>query len=224
MTPILTECIPEQFSFGKVKGRNVIANFKGGTLTSDGGLVLVAELDKKRQITARFADCFSDHRHQGYVEHSLVDLVAQRIYGLIQGYEDLNDHEKLRSDPVFAIALGKLSQNESESVLLAGKSTLNRLEYCPETVTDQTEARYHRISHDPKAIERLLVELFLESYRKPPQWIVLDLDVTDDGVHGNQEQAFFNTYYGSVCYAPLYIFCGHHLLAAKLRPKERRSS
>lgn len=218
MNPILTECIPEQFSFGKVKGRNIIANFKGGTLTSDGGLVLVAELDKKRQITARFADCFNDYRRQGYVEHSVTDLVAQRVYGLIQGYEDLNDHEKLRYDPVFAASLGKLSSNESEGVVLAGKSTLNRLEYCPETVIDQAGSRYHRISHDPKGIERLLVELFLESYRKPPQSIVLDLDVTDDSVHGSQEQAFFNTYYGGVCYAPLYIFCGHHLVAAKLRP------
>jgi hypothetical protein len=218
MTPILTDCIPEQFNFGRVKGRNVIANFKGGKLTSDGGLVLVAELDKKRQITARFADCFSDHRRQGYVEHSVADLVAQRVYGLTQGYSDLNDHDTLRADPVFAIALGKLSHNKSESVLLAGKSTLNRLEYCPETVIDQADSRYHRVSHDPKEIEKLLVELFQESYRQPPQRIVLDLDVTDDQVHGNQEQAFFNTYYGGVCYAPLYIFCGHHLIAAKLRP------
>lgn len=138
--------------------------------------------------------------------------------GSLQGYEDLNDHEKLRYDPVFTLALGKIGSNKSESVVLAGKSTLNRLEYCPETVIDQTDSRYHRISHDPKAIERLLVELFLESYRKAPRWIVLDLDVTDDQVHGNQEQAFFNTYYRGVCYAPLYIFCGHHLLAAKLRP------
>jgi hypothetical protein len=218
MIPISTECIPEQFSFGRVKGRNVIANFKGGTLTSDGGLLLVAELDKKRQITARFADCFSDYRRQGYIQHSVTDLVAQRIYGLIQGYEDLNDHEKLRYDPAFALALGKFSSNEANERALAGKSTLNRLEYCPETVIDQAESRYHRISHDPKEVERLLVELFLESYRQPPRRIVLDLDVTDDQVHGNQEQAFFNTYYGGVCYAPLYIFCGHHLLAAKLRP------
>lgn len=216
--PISTECIPEQFSFGRAKGRNIIANFKGGTLTSDGGLVLVAELDKKRQITARFADCFNDHRRQGYVEHSVADLVAQRVYGLIQGYEDLNDHEKLRYDPVFTLALGNSTSKKSETVVLAGKSTLNRLEYCPETVINQAEARYHRISHEPKGIERLLVELFLESYHKPPQWVVLDLDVTDSQVHGNQEQAFFNTYYGGVCYAPLYIFCGHHLLAAKLRP------
>lgn len=129
----------------------------------------------------------------------------------------MNDHERLRFDPVFAIALGKLSQNQSESVLLAGKSTLNRLEYCPERVIEQATSRYHRISHNPQEIERLLVELCLESYRKPPRCIVLDLDVTDDSVHRNQEQAFFNTYYRSVCYAPLYIFCGHHLLAAKLR-------
>lgn len=218
MTPVLTKCIPDQFSFGRVEGRKVIANFQGGTLTSDGGLVLIAELDKKRQITTRFASCFTDYRHQGYVNHSVTDLVAQRIYGLIQGYEDLNDHEKLRSDPVFGIALGKLNNNELKSICLAGKSTLNRLEFCPETVVNQAEARYHRISHDPKRIERLLLELFLEFYRQPPRCIVLDLDVTDDPVHGNQEQGFFNTYYGGVCYAPLYIFCGHHLLAAKLRP------
>ena len=130
----------------------------------------------------------------------------------------MNDHEKLRGDPVFTLALEKIGSSNSQTVVLAGKSTLNRLEYCPETVINQAEARYHRISHDPKGIERLLVELFLESYCKPPRWIVLDLDVTDDCVHGNQEQAFFNTYYGGVCYAPLYIFCGHHLLAAKLRP------
>ena len=144
MVLTVTECIPEQFSFGRVKGRNVIANFKGGTLTSDGGLILVAELDKKRQITARFADCFSDHRRQGYVEHSVVDLVAQRVYGLVQGYEDLNDHEKLRYDPAFNIALGKFGSSKSESVVLAGKSTLNRLEYCPGTVIDQAEARWKR--------------------------------------------------------------------------------
>jgi hypothetical protein len=218
MTSALTECSPDQLSFGRVKGKKVIANFKGGTLTSDGGLVLIAELDKKRQITARFASCFTDYRHQGYVNHSLTDLVAQRIYGLIQGDEDLNDHEKLRNDPVFAIALGKAAANEPESVLLAGKSTLNRLEYCPETVIEQARSRYHRISHKPKQIERLLVELFLESYRKAPRQIVLDLDVTDDQVHGKQEMAFFNNYYNGVCYAPLYIFCGKHLLAAKLRP------
>jgi hypothetical protein len=210
----MTECIPDQFSFGRVKSRKVIVNFQGGTLTSDAGLVLIAELDKKRQITSGFAGCFRDHRSPKRIEHTLDSLIAQRIYGLIQGYEDLNDDETLRHDPALALVLGKISQEKS----LAGKSTLNRLEYCPISVNHQASSRYHRIEHNPKAIEQLLVELFLESYCCPPQSIVLDLDVTDDQVHGNQEQAFFNTYYGGDCYAPLYIFCGHHLLAAKLRP------
>jgi len=137
MTPPLTECIPDKLSFVRVKGTKVIAKIKGGTLRSDGGLILVAELDKKRQITTRFASCFTDYRRQGDVEDSVTDLVAQRIYGLIQGYEDLNDHERRRDDRVFTLALGKLSSNESESVALAGKSRLNRLEYCPETVIAQ---------------------------------------------------------------------------------------
>ena len=135
-----------------------------------------------------------------------------------QGYEDLNDHDQLRHDPMFAVALGKLSATDALGAPMAGKSTLNRIEHCPETVTNRKESRYHRIGHDPEAIENLFVELFLESYNKPTLQIVLDLDVTDDQVHGNQEQAFFNTYYGGVCYAPLYLFCGKHLLAAKLRP------
>lgn len=218
MTASVTECIPEQFSFARVKSRQVIVNFQGGTVTSDAGLVLLAELDKKKQITARFAQCFTDYRNPNRIQHSVKDLIAQRIYGLIQGYEDLNDHDQLRYDPVFALAVGKVCETEAESITLAGKSTLNRLEHCPESVTDRAEARYHRIEHHPKAIADLLVELFLESYRKPPVQIVLDLDVTDDQVHGNQELAFFNTYYDGVCYAPLYIFCAQHLLAAKLRP------
>lgn len=143
--------------------------------------------------------------------------MAQRVYGLVQGYADLNDHDQLRHDPMFAVALGKLSASETVGAPMAGKSTLNRIEHCPAAVTNRKESRYHRIGHDPEAIEKLLVELFLESYKKPPKQIVLDLDVTDDQVHGNQEQAFFNTYYGGVCYAPLYLFCGKHLLAAKLR-------
>lgn len=175
---------------------------------------MIAELDKKRQITSRFAACFQDHRCPKKIEHGLHSLIAQRIYGLVQGYEDLNDHETLRRDPVLALVLGKINQDKP----LAGKSTLNRLEYCPITVSDQANSRYHRVEHNPKEIERLLVELFLESYHCAPQSIVLDLDVTDDSVHGNQEQAFFNSYYGGVCYAPLYIFCGQHLLTAKLRP------
>lgn len=119
---------------------------------------------------------------------------------------------------MFALPVGKIISLRTEKVVLAGKSTLNRIEHCPETVQCRAQSRYHRIEHDMPAIETLFVNLFLESYSTPPRQIILDLDVTDDQVHGNQEQVFFNTYYGGYCYAPLYIFCGKHLLAAKLRP------
>ena len=109
MTPSSTQCIPSQFNFGKLKGRKVIANFEGGKITSDAGIVLIAELDKKLQITSRFAECFQDYRHPSYVDHSVKELVAQRLYGLIQGYEDVNDHEQLRYAPALAIALEKLN-------------------------------------------------------------------------------------------------------------------
>jgi hypothetical protein len=205
VTPISTQCIPEQFHFGRVESRQVIVNFNGGTITSDAGLMLIAELDQKRQITSRFAKCFQDYREANRIEHSLKTLIAQRVYGLVQEYEDLNDHEQLRYDPTFAVALGKLSATNVACAPMAGKSTLNRIEHCPAEVTNRHKSRYHRIGHDPKAIEKLFVELFQESYSQAPKEIVLDLDVTDDQVHGHQEQAFFNTYYDGVCYAPLYI-------------------
>ncbi len=216
MTPSSTESISQRLSFGKIKGREVIANFNGGRISSDGGIVLIAELDKKLRITAT-AECFQDNRHLSYVDYSVHNLLAQRVYGLILGHEDVNDHDKLRHDPALAIALEKLNFIESNKAGLAGKSTLNRLEYCPETIIDQAQSRYHKIELLPKEIEKAFVEIFLSSYKKPPKNIILDLDVTDDQVHGNQEGAFFNKYYDCVCYAPLYIFCGHHLLAAKLR-------
>ena len=133
------------------------------------------------------------------------------------GYEEINDHEILRHDPIFALAVRKVISSEQELTSLAGKSTLNRLEHCPEDVSSRENSRYHRIDYDAKAIETLLVELFLESYHQPPRQIIIDLDVTDDLVHGHQEERFFNPYYKGYCYAPLYIFCGKHLLAAKLR-------
>ena len=137
MTPSSTQCIPEQFTFGRVESRQVIVNFKGGTVTSDAGLTLIAALDQKRQITARFAACFQDYRDPTRVEHSVETLVAQRVYGLVQGYEDLNDHDQLRHDRMFAVALGKLSATDAVGALRAGKSTLNRIEHCPETVTNR---------------------------------------------------------------------------------------
>jgi hypothetical protein len=217
MTLQNTDCIPEQFKFEQVKSCPVIVNFQGELVTSDAGLTLIAELDRKKEITSRLAQCFKDYREKNRIEHSVSSLIAQRIYGLIMGYEDINDHEFLRDDSIFALCVGKVMNTELESVRLAGKSTLNRLEHCPENVTSKAESRYHRIEHDPEAIETLLVEIFLESYPKPPRQITLDLDVTDDLVHGHQEEVFFNPYYRGYCYAPLYIFCGKHLLAAKLR-------
>jgi len=218
MTPSATQCIPAQFNLGTLKGRDVIANFEGGRITSDAGIVLMAELDKKLGLTARFTKCFRDYRNLSYVDYSVHELLAQRVYGIVLGYEDVNDHDKLRHDPALAIALGRLSLIDSNAALLAGKSTINRLEYCPETILDQKESRYHKIEPQSKEIEKAFVEIFLESYKQPPRQIVLDMDVTDDQVHGSQSGAFFNTYYNGVCYAPLYIFCGHHLLAALLRP------
>lgn len=217
MTPSSTKFMPNQLNFGSIKGRKVIANFEGGRITSDAGIVLMAELDKKLKITSRFAECFRDYRSSSYTDYSVHQLLAQRVYGIVLGSEDVNDHDKLRNDPALAIALEKLNFIESNQRSLAGKSTINRLEYCPETIINQKVSRYHKIEHDPQEIEKAFVEIFLADSKKPPKQIVLDMDVTDDQVHGNQEGAFFNPYYKGVCYAPLYIFCGHHLLAAKLR-------
>ncbi len=218
MTPTSDDRTPKQFKFSVEKSRPVVVNFQGGAVTSDAGLSLIAEIDRKLQITSQFAQCFQDYRKPNRIDHSIESLITQRIYGLVMGYEDLNDHEELRHDPMFAIALGKRIGIENEPVILAGKSTLNRLEHCPEDVEQGAESRYHKIGHSPEQIESVFVKLFLESYSKEPRQIILDLDVTDDLVHGSQEQVFFNTYYGGYCYAPLYIFCGKHLLAAKLRP------
>jgi hypothetical protein len=217
MTPFSPQSRYEQLNFGKLQGRQVIANFDGGRITSDTGIILISELDKKLKITAQFAECFKDYRNSSYVDYSVHQLLSQRVYGIILGYEDVNDHDKLRYDPALALALERLDFINSNEAMLAGKSTINRLEFCPETIINQKESRYHRIEHQPKEIEKTFVEIFLNSYKKPPRKIILDMDVTDDQVHGNQEGAFFNKYYNGVCYAPLYIFCGHHLLVSKLR-------
>ncbi len=213
----LKEPIGKKIKLGRIKGREIIANFKGGKITSDAGIILIAELDKKLKITEKFAKCFQDYRHKNYTNYSLVKLLAQRLYGIILGYEDVNDHDKIRHDPALQIALEKLCIHNSNKEILAGKSTINRLEYCPKNIIEQRASRYHKIEHSPEKIEKAFVDFFLEADQKPPSSIIIDLDVTDDEVHGKQEGAFFNKYYNSVCYAPLYIFCGHHLLAAKLR-------
>ncbi len=209
-----TECIPSQFEFEPVDRRRVIAAFDGGTVTSDAGGLLLGQVDRALGLSRRLAACFTDGRRAELVEHTVETLVGQRVVAQALGYEDLNDHDVLRHDPVFAVLAGKLQAKRADCAPVAGKSTLNRLEHGGAA----RDARYHKIGHDPAAIERLFVELFLDRHRRPPKQMVFDLDATDDPLHGNQEGRFFHGYYGCYCYLPLYIFCGRELLAAKLRP------
>jgi Transposase DDE domain group 1 len=208
-----TECSVAQLEFGVVEGRRVVAAFDGGAVTSDAGALLLGATDKAIRLVERFAGCFSDGRSQGRIEHAITTLIGQRVFGLALGYEDVLDHDRLRHDPALAVLAGKLEARRSDCAPLAGKSTLNRLEHAPAS----GPTRYHKIGHDAAAIERLFVELFLDAQRKPPGQIVLDLDATDDPLHGHQEGRFFHGYYDCWCYLPLYVFCGRHLLAAKLR-------
>jgi hypothetical protein len=208
-----TECIPDLFGFELVEGRRVEAAFDGGIVTSDAGALLLGRADRAIRLLDRFAACFRDGRWAAAVEHQVGTLVSQRVLGIALGYEDLLDHDQLRHDPVLAAIMGKLTVRRKRCAPLAGKSTLNRLEHAPQGDSD----RYRKIAHDPAAIERLLVDVFLEAHAAPPEEIVLDLDATDDPIHGEQEGRFFHGYYGGYCYLPLYIFCGRHLLAAKLR-------
>ena len=207
-----TECSPMLFEFAPVEGRAVVAAFDGGAITSDAGALLLGEADRAIRLTERFAACFIDARMAGLVEHAVGTMVLQRVVGIALGYEDLNDHDELRHDPVLAVLAGKLAAKRSDCAPLAGKSTLNRIE-----LSRPEPTRYHKVSHDPAAIETLLVDLFLEAHRRPPAQIILDLDATDDPLHGEQEGRFFHGYYDCYCYLPLYVFCGRHLLAARLR-------
>jgi len=207
-----TECNPALFEFPPVAGRDVVASFDGGAITSDAGALLLGQADRAIRLSERLASCFSDTRSVELVEHQVETLVMQRMVGIALGYEDLNDHDELRHDPVLAVLASKLTAGRAECAALAGKSTLNRLE-----LSRAEPTRYHKVSHDAAAIEALFVDLFLEGHKKAPKQITLDLDATDDPLHGQQEGRFFHGYYDCYCYLPLYIFCGRHLLAAKLR-------
>jgi len=207
-----TECSVDLFEFAAVEGRAVVAGFDGGAVTSDAGGLLLGAADRAIRLIDRFADCFVDRRNPLLVEHAVRTLVGQRVFGIALGYEDVNDHDVLRFDPVMAVLAGKLEAKRRDCAPVAGKSTLNRLE-----LSRPLPTKYHKISHDPAAIEALFVTLFQEGHRRPPKQIVLDLDATDDPIHGHQEGRFFHGYYDCYCYLPLYIFCGRHLLAAKLR-------
>jgi len=207
-----TECSTDWFGFARVEGRDVVAAFDGGAITSDAGALLLGSTNQAIKLIDRFAGCFRDGRCQELVEHRVETLVGQRVLGIALGYEDLNDHDELRHDPVMAVLAGKLEAHRKDCAPVAGKSTLNRLELSRPEAT-----RYHKIAHDAAAIEELLVDLFIETHKQPPEEIILDLDATDDPLHGRQEGRFFHGYYDCYCYLPLYVFCGDQLLAAKLR-------
>lgn len=209
-----TECFQDSLDFGTVEGREVTAKFDGGVISSDAGALLLGQANKAISLTKKFAACFSDTRLPEAIEHTVETQVGQRIFGLALGYEDLVDHDQLRHDPVLAVLAGKLQANRKTCAPLAGKSTLNRLEL---SLANKT-TRYCKIGHDPAQIEKLFVTLFLDAHAtKPKGPLILDLDATHSILHGEQEGKFFQGYYDCYCYLPLFIFCGRHLLAAKLR-------
>ena len=221
-----TQCTVTQLEFQSFGRRRVTGRFDGGRLTSDAGGLLLREVDERLDVLSRLAGCFTDYRQAGKVEHPVESLLAQRIYALALGYEDLNDHDALRHDSLLALLVGKADltgdarrRARDRGYPLAGSSTLNRLELG--TPGQAAQHRYQKIVADPAGLDRLLVDVFLESQRGAPSVLWLDLDATDDPLHGAQEGRFFHGYYKSYCYLPLYIFCGEHLLCARLRPADK---
>jgi hypothetical protein len=214
----------------KVGGRELVCRFDGGDITSDGGSLALQKLEQRTGIVRRFAACFEDYRSARHIEHPLLDLVTQRVFGLVLGYEDLNDHDELRCDPMLAVALNKddvkgehRRRAQDRGKPLAGKSTLNRLEL---TAPDydgsprqkgSAKPETKKIVVDPESIDALLVDLFLEAHATAPAQIILDVDATDDLLYGKQEGRFYHGYYKDYCYLPLYVFCGEHLLCSRLR-------
>jgi hypothetical protein len=220
-----TECNQKTFTFHALGQREVVARFDGGRITSDGGGLLLREAERLTGVIRQFSACFTDHRDPDLIEHTVEALIAQRIYGLALGYEDLNDHDELRHDPMLAVLVGKKDptgdtrlRSRDRGKALAGKSTLNRLELTP--VRANAKSRYKKITVDGEAVNAFFVDVFRQSFRDPPARIVLDLDATDDPIHGHQLGRFFHGYYKNYCYLPLYIFCGEHLLCARLRPSD----
>jgi hypothetical protein len=209
----MTECIQSSFDLQAHFSREVVARFDGGAMTSDAGAVLLRETDRRLNLLPRLAACFEDHRQPWLVSHTVPEMVAQRVYGLALGYEDLGDHDQLREDPLLSVLSGKARVGAEP---LAGKSTLNRLE-----LGGETPSRYKKIRYRPEALDDLLIQVFLEAHAEAPQQIVLDLDTTDLPLEGHQEGRFFHGYYDCYCYLPLYIFAGEHLLCARLRTADQ---
>lgn len=222
----MTECNQESFEFEELFSRQVVARFDGGTISSDAGGLLLRETERRIRLLKRLRGCFNDGRNPARIEHGLEQMLAQRIYGLALGYEDLNDHDQLREDPLLAVLVGKNDPTGEDRIRprdrgkpLAGKSTLNRLEQ-----GSATPDRYKKVNYDSEAIDRLLVDLWLEAQASPPAEVILDLDTTDVALHGHQENRFFHGYYNHYGYLPLYIFSGEHLLCARLRPSNTDAS
>lgn len=217
-----TECNTKQLEFHALERREVIGKFDGGAISSDGGCILLREVEKRTGILKRLAECFTDERHPELIEHSVDALIKQRVYGIALGYEDLNDHDQLRHDPLLAVLCDKSDplgndrrKEQDKGKALAGKSTLNRLELSQQ---GQAKAdRYKRIGGDTQAMDALMLDIFIESFSDTPKQLVIDMDTTDDPLHGQQEGRFFHGYYNEYCYLPLYILCGDHLLCARLR-------
>jgi len=220
-----TECSQRSFDFQPLAAREVTARFDGGTITSDAGGLLLREVEAKARIVRQFAACFDDFRDPDLIEFTVEELLKQRVFALCLGYEDLNDHEQLRRDPLLAVLAGRSDPTGQDrvdardrGVPLAGKSTLNRLELTQARAS--VKSRYKKIAARHARIDAFFVETFLDLTPEPPDEIVLDLDATDDPLYGHQLGRFFHGYYDSYCYLPLYIFCGEHLLCAKLRPSD----
>src|SRR5260370_702205 len=208
----MTKCSELRFAFATEGRREIVAEFNGGAISSDGGAVLLGETDQKMSLLPRFSECFLDGRNPDLIEHSVEQMLAQRVYGLALGYEDLNDHEQLRNDPLVRALAGKA---EPVQQALAGKSTLNRME-----LGDGTWHRYKKITFWRDAIDDLLVDVFLEAHATAPEQIVLDIDTTDFAIHGEQEGRFYHGYYDHYCYLPLYVFAGEHVLCARVRASD----
>ena len=220
-----THCNQKTLEFQTENSRKIVAHFNGGNISSDSGGLLLKQTEQATGIISQFAACFTDHRDPDLIEHTVKDLIAQRTFGLALGYEDLNDHDELRNDPLLAVLVGKEDPSGHKRIRqrdkgkpLAGKSTLNRLELTP--VHANKDSRYKKITINKNMIDAFFTNIFLQSYDKAPSTIVLDFDATDDPIHGHQLGRFFHGYYKNYCFLPLYIFCGDHLLCARLRPAD----
>ena len=225
----MTECTQVSFAFATDSRRAVVANFDGGTITTEAGGLLLHQTEQKTGILRQFAGCFRDYRDPSRIDHSVEELIRQRVYALALGYEDLNDHDQLRADPLLAMLSGKADvegqqrrRQRDRGKAGAGKSTLNRLELTPADANEKS--RYKKIVVDTEAVDEVMVDLYIQRQRRPPKRIVLDLDATDDRIHGHQEGRFYHGYYGDYCYLPLYIFIGEVLVCSRLRPSNQDAS